>query len=106
MVDNKRIAFHPAVELSYLNRVEQGQVMDCMVKYQVKPSLAQAIQMKKAGQEGTLSIEEMERILNKIQKEPSKTNPKTNDFTRFFPDNYTSGQMVLMSSEIPSKQSK
>ena len=46
-VDARKLAFNPAVELSYLTRTEQGMVLDCMAKYQIKPSLSQAQRMKK-----------------------------------------------------------
>ena len=50
-VDDKKLAFSPAVELSYLTRAEQAIVADCMAEYELKPSLSQAQRMKRASQD-------------------------------------------------------
>jgi hypothetical protein len=62
-VDIRELAFNPAVELSYLSFDEQTAVVDCMDKYVVKPSLSQAVRLKKMKQAGTLTLEVIDTIL-------------------------------------------
>ena len=64
-VDNKRIAFRPAVELSYLEEDYQYVVLDKLQYDEVSPSLSQAITLKKMQQEGTISEEKIENLLDK-----------------------------------------
>ena len=64
-VDNKRIAFRPAVELSYLNEDYQYIVLNKLEYDEVSPSLSQAITLKKMQQEGTISEERIEKLLDK-----------------------------------------
>ena len=63
MVDDKKIAFRPAVEISYLNDKEQHQLLDSMELNESTPSLAQAIKMKQFSQEGKLSNDVIESIM-------------------------------------------
>lgn len=70
-VDNKRIAFRPAVELSYLEEDYQYVVLNKLQYDEVSPSLSQAITLKKMQQEGTISEEKIENLLDK-----EKTNQK------------------------------
>lgn len=72
MVDEKRIAFSPAVELSYLKPEEQRALLDGIDKQQVAPSFSQAQHIKKGSQEGILSPEKMEEILSEVKKPPRK----------------------------------
>ena len=72
MVDEKRIGFSPAVELSYLKPEEQKALLDGIDKQQVTPSFSQAQRMKKWSQEGILSHESMETILSEVKKPPKK----------------------------------
>lgn len=64
-VDNKRIAFRPAVELSYLEEDYQYVILNKLQYDEVSPSLSQAITLKKMQQEGTISEEKIENLLNK-----------------------------------------
>lgn len=64
-VDNKRIAFRPAVELSYLEEDYQYVVLNKLQYDEVSPSLSQAITLKKMQQEGTISEEKIENLLDK-----------------------------------------
>lgn len=73
MVDEKKIAFRPAVEISYLKENEQQKLFDAMEKYDATPSLAQAINMKKQSAEMTLTNEKIDEIIgeekaNQIEK--------------------------------------
>ncbi|MCR5185517.1 MAG: ParB/RepB/Spo0J family partition protein [Clostridia bacterium] len=63
MVDEKKIAFSPAVEISYLTKDEQYVLLDCMECYAATPSQAQAIHLKKLSQEGNLTAEKIEDIM-------------------------------------------
>ena len=70
LVDAKKIAFNPAVELSYLNRKEQSGLLDAMAKYEATPSLPQAQRLKKHSQSGELTLEMIDSILAEVKKEP------------------------------------
>ncbi|MDO5571861.1 MAG: ParB/RepB/Spo0J family partition protein [Bacteroidales bacterium] len=73
MVDNERIAFNPAVALSYLTEEEQYTLLDTIQYSDCTPSLAQAIHLKKLSQEGTLTAEKIEDLME--QDKPNQ-NPK------------------------------
>ncbi|MBR4069120.1 MAG: ParB/RepB/Spo0J family partition protein [Clostridia bacterium] len=68
MVDERKIAFNPAVELSYLKPEEQLELMDAMDSEQATPSLSQAQRLKKFSQEGRLSIDVMRAIMSEEKK--------------------------------------
>ncbi|GHV13955.1 hypothetical protein FACS1894219_09430 [Clostridia bacterium] len=95
-VDTRELALTPAVELSYLSFDEQRVVVDCMTRYQIKPSLSQAVKLKKLKQAGTLTAEFIDEILSEA-KGRAAPQPKEEKifgkFKRFFPENYTSRQM-------------
>lgn len=89
-VDAGQLAFNPSVALSYLSRKEQAAVVDAMAKYEVKPSLAQAIQLKKLSQSKKLTLEEIDKLFS-AEKNPQKNSG--NSYSRFFPSNYTQKQI-------------
>ena len=93
MVDTKKIAFNPAVELSYLSRKEQAFVIDAMAKYEVKPSLSQAVRLKKMNQEGELTDEIIDSVLSEDKKPPKNKN-EIDCFKEYFPANYSRKQMM------------
>lgn len=68
LVDEKKIAFNPAVELSYLKPEEQTDLLDAMDSEQATPSLSQAQRLKRFSQEGTLTIDMMRAILSEEKK--------------------------------------
>jgi len=68
MVDARKLAFNPAVELSYLTRTEQSLVVDAFERHEAKPSLSQAQRMKKASQQGGLTPGTVESILSEPKK--------------------------------------
>ena len=72
LVDTEKIAFTPAVELSYLKPDEQKKLLETMEAAQATPSLSQAMRMKKLSQEGELSLENMAQILSEVKKPPKK----------------------------------
>ena len=94
MVDAKVIAFNPAVELSYLTPEEQTLLLDAMESEQATPSLAQAQRMKKASQDGNLTIESMRMVLSEEKKpEVDKITFTGKELTKYFPKSYTPQKM-------------
>jgi ParB family chromosome partitioning protein len=92
-VDTKQLAFNPAVELSYLSQAEQIAVAEAMEKHEVKPSLSQAVRLKKMKQDGELTIEAIDSMLAEAKK-PAKSESKGSDrYRRFFPPEYSGKQI-------------
>ena len=94
MVDNRQLAFNPAVELSYLTEQEQFDLLDAMEYAQSTPSLSQAQRMKKLSQEGACNPDSMREIMSEIKK-PELGNVTFKDETlrKYFPRSYTPKQM-------------
>jgi ParB family chromosome partitioning protein len=88
-VDTKQLAFNPAVELSYLNQIEQTAVSSAMDKYEIKPSLSQAVRLKKMNQSGELTVELIDKILSEAKKPPKGEAKGSDRYRRFFPPNYS-----------------
>lgn len=90
MVDEKKIKFNPAVELSYLTPDEQAQIIPALEKAQTSPSLSQAQRLKKLSQEGNLTQEAMDAIFAEVKKPPLDQsflrNPR---IRRYFPKSYS-----------------
>ena len=94
MVDEKKLAFNPAVEISYLKREEQQQLIEAMDFAQATPSLSQAQRLKKMSQEGTCTLEAMCDVMNEVKKgELDRVTFKTDSLRKYFPKSYTSKQM-------------
>lgn len=94
MVDEKKLAFNPAVEISYLTREEQAQLIEAMDFAQATPSLSQAQRLKKMSQEGTCTLEAMCDVMNEVKKgELDRVTFKTDSLRKYFPKSYTSKQM-------------
>ena len=94
MVDNKRIALNPAVELSYLKPTEQEMLLDAMDCEQTTPSLSQAQRLKRFSQEGKLTEESMLAIMSEEKKQDVDRVLLTRDtLRRYFPKDYTPKQM-------------
>ena len=94
MVDEKRIALTPAVELSYLTKEEQSALLETIESEQCTPSLSQAHRMKKLSGEGQLAMDTIFGILTAEkpnQKEQIKF--KVDDLRKLFPKNYTTQQI-------------
>jgi ParB family chromosome partitioning protein len=93
MVDEKQIAFNPAVELSYLAEKEQHELYDTMQSEDCTPSLAQAQRMKKLSQDGRLSVDVIFSILTKEKpNQKEKFNIQKERIDRFFPKNFSEKQ--------------
>lgn len=94
MVDEHKVAFNPAVELSYLTSEEQVALLDAMDSEQATPSLSQAQRLKKFSQEGRLSEDVMRAILSEEKKpEVGKITLSSDKLRRYFPKSFTPQQM-------------
>lgn len=94
MVDEKKIAFNPAVELSFLKNEEQTDVLDAMDMEQATPSLSQAQRLKKFSNEGKLTLEVMSAIMSEEKKGDLDKVTLTGDkLKKYFPKSYTPKQM-------------
>jgi len=93
MVDTKKIALIPAVELSHLSQEEQTQLLDTMESEQATPSLSQAQRLKKYSLEGKLTADVMSAIMSEEKKEVNKITLSGEKLTRYFPKSYTPQQM-------------
>ena len=93
-VDDGTMGFTPAVQLSYLKKKEQQEIMNAIDSTQCTPSLSQAIRMKKLSESGKLTEAEIEGILGEVkQKKTDRVIFKNEQLYRFFPSTYTSEQM-------------
>ena len=92
-VDAKKLAFNPAVELSYLSRKEQAVVLDMMAKYEIKPNLSQAVRLKKMKQDGSLTDMEIEKVISEVKKPTNGGSTGTSQYRNFFPSGYSSKQI-------------
>ena len=107
-VDEGRIAFNPAVELSYLSEEQQRQLLTAMETNQCTPSHAQAIQLKKAAQAGTLDAAAIQALMR--QEKPNQQEQiklKREDFRSFFPPRYTNEEIrrdILKGLELLKRQ--
>jgi len=94
MVDEKKIAFNPAVELSYLKSEEQLILIEAMDTEQATPSLSQAQRLKKFSAEGKCNLEAMCAIMSEEKKgEPDRVTLTGDKLKKYFPKNYTPQQM-------------
>lgn len=94
MVDERKLAFNPAVEVSYLKQDEQRMLLEAMDAEQTTPSLSQAQRLKKFSQEGKLTEEVMSAIMSEEKKsEMDKVTLRSDTLRRYFPKSYTPKQM-------------
>ena len=94
MVDEKKIAFNPAVELSYLDEAQQRDFLQAMDETQNAPSLSQAQRMKKLAQEEKFTYEAAFAIMGEAKKdELDKVVIKNDTLKKYFPRSYTPRQM-------------
>ncbi len=107
-VDEGKIAFNPAVELSYLSEEQQRDLLAAMEKNQCTPSHAQAIQLKRAAQTGTLDHDAIQALMQ--QEKPNQQEQiklRREDFRSFFPPHYTGEQIkrdILKGLELLKRQ--
>ena len=101
MVDEKKISFNPAVELSYLDESQQRDFLEAMDGTQNAPSVSQAQQLKKMAQCGEFTYEKAFDILGQEKKSEQDTVTIKNDILRkYFPRSYTPRQIVTMESKM------
>jgi ParB family chromosome partitioning protein len=90
--DAKKLAFTVAVELSYLSRTEQAAVVDAMAEYDCKPSLSQAVRLKKISQAGELTADAIREVLSE-NKKPAEKPKGAAQYREYFPPDYSPEQM-------------
>ena len=94
MVDERKLAFNPAVEVSYLKQDEQRMLLEAMDAEQTTPSLSQAQRLKKFSQEGRLTEEAMSAIMSEEKKsDMDKVTLRSDTLYKYFPKSYTPKQM-------------
>ena len=94
MVDERKLAFNPAVEVSYLKQDEQRMLLEAMDAEQTTPSLSQAQRLKKFSLEGRLTEEAMSAIMSEEKKsDMDKVTLRSDTLSRYFPKSYTPKQM-------------
>ena len=93
MVDDRKIAFNPAVELSYLKPKEQELLLTTMESEQATPSVSQAKRLKKFSQEGHLTEDSMLAIMSEEKKDVDKLTLSGDTLKKYFPHTYTPQQM-------------
>ncbi len=93
MVDERKIAFNPAYELSFLKQDEQRLLLDAMDSEQATPSLSQAQRLKQFSQRGELTAEVMRAIMSEEKKETERVTLKGDTLRKYFPASYTPKRM-------------
>ena len=94
MVDENKIAFNPAVEISYLDKSEQRVLLDAMEQNDCTPSHAQAIRLKKLSQEGVLESQIIYEVM--AEQKPNQQEQikfRRDEFQKYFPPQYSNEQM-------------
>ena len=94
MVDDKTIAFSPAVELSYLTKQEQEMLLEVMERDESAPTLAQATKLKNQSQEGKLTSEVMDLIMHDDKPFETKLTFKDKEISKYFPSHYSTDQKM------------
>ena len=94
MVDERKIALNPAVELSHLKKEEQTLLLEAMDSEQATPSLSQAQRLKKFSQQKMLSLDVMRAVMSEEKKtDLDRVTLKNETLRRYFPKSYTPKQM-------------
>lgn len=108
MVDKNKIAFNPAVEISYLEQSEQRILLDAMELNDCTPSHAQSIRLKKLSQEGMLDDQMIYAVMS--EEKPNQQEHikfKREDLKKYFPAGYTDEQMrrdIIKGLELLKRQ--
>jgi len=92
-VDSNQLAFNPAVELSYLSQKEQSAIASAMDKYEIKPTLSQAVRLKKLKQAEELTLEMIDSILSESNNPHTKEPTGTMRYREYFPSDYSQTQI-------------
>ena len=110
MVDEGKIAFTPAVELSYLTKQEQLDLLETMESEDCTPSLSQAIQMKKLSQSGELTMDRIFEILREPKaNQQDKISFRVEDLRKYFPKSYSAARiqghiLKLLEADLQKRQ--
>ena len=110
MVDNGKIALTPAVELSYLRKQEQRDLLETMESEDCAPSLSQAIQMKKLSQLGLLDMDKIfEILLEPKANQQDKISFRVDDLRKYFPKSYSAARiqghiLKLLEADLRKRQ--
>ena len=110
MVDEGKIAFTPAVELSYLTKQEQQDLLETMESEDCTPSLSQAIQMKKLSQAGELDIDKIFDLLREPKaNQQDKISFRVDDLRKYFPRSYSAARiqghiLKLLEADLRKRQ--
>lgn len=107
MVDDKKIAFNPAVELSYLSKELQTELFDIMAQEECTPSLSQAQRLKQAAQDEKLDRNGMELVMQEEKPQQNNVTIKGNKLEKYFPKDYTPKQkeeMIIKALDLYCKR--
>ena len=99
-VDARKLAFNPAVELSYLSITEQTAVAEAMAAHDARPSLSQAVRLKKLKQDGKLTADEIDAIISESKKPQNGEPTGSARFSKYFPPGYSQKQMDDVIAEL------
>lgn len=107
LVDERKIAFNPAVEISYMKPEEQKDFYEAMEIAQTTPSLSQAQRLKKSSQEGTCTAEFIERIMEEEKKNPlNRVVFDSSILKKYFPQQTTAREMEMQILQLLEQWSK
>lgn len=107
MVDDKKIAFNPAVELSYLPKELQTELLDVLMQEECTPSLSQAQRLKQAAKDGKLDRNGMELVIQEEKPQQNSITIKGNKLEKYFPKDYTPKQkeeMIIRALDLYCKK--
>ena len=107
MVDDKKIAFNPAVELSYLSKELQTELFDIMAQEECTPSLSQAQRLKQAAQDEKLDRNGIELVMQEEKPQQNNVTIKGNKLEKYFPKEYTPKQkeeMIIKALDLYCKR--
>lgn len=100
MTDNKKLAFNPAVELSYLKKEEQARLLDVIEMQDSTPSISQAQRLKKYSQDNKLNEDVMDAIMTEEKFVPEKITLPGAKLKKYFPREYSQSQMETVIIEL------
>ena len=103
LVDDKKLAFNTAVELSYLSKIEQQLLLDKIEELEISPSMAQATQLKVYSKEETVTEAIIVKILLQGVMKPTKIILKTKELKKYFPTDYSPEQMEAVITQLLEK---
>lgn len=107
LVDDREIAFNPAVELSYMKPEDQHDFVEIMEYTQTSPSISQALRLKKSSQEGTCTPELIEAIMEEEKKSPlNRVVFDKNILQKYFPQQTSAREMEMQILELLNQWSR